>query len=87
LGAGPGDLAAVRLLREAAGQAEREEAHRDALVHLQRALGIAPADATGLRQELLDEIAWQASCAGDYVAGIRALEALASRRGVPRLRR
>jgi tetratricopeptide (TPR) repeat protein len=77
LGAAPGDLAAVRLLREAAGQAEREEAHRDALVHLQRALAIAPAGGTGLRQELLDEIAWQASCTGDYVAGIRALEALA----------
>ncbi|MEP7104876.1 MAG: AAA family ATPase, partial [Chloroflexota bacterium] len=36
LGAAPGDLAAVGLLREAARKAEREEAHRDALVHLER---------------------------------------------------
>lgn len=77
LGATPGDREAVTLLREAATQAEREEAHRDALVHLQRALAIAPADDARLRRELLDEIAWQASAAGEHLAGIRALEALA----------
>lgn len=77
LGAAPGDLAAVGLLREAASQAERGEAHRDALVHLQRALEIAPANERLLRRELLDEIAWQASAAGEHLAGIEALEALA----------
>ncbi len=77
LGAAPGDLDAVELLRAAARQAEREEAHRDALVHLERALAIAPAEPTPLRLELLDEIAWQAAAAGEHLAGIRALEALA----------
>jgi DNA-binding CsgD family transcriptional regulator/tetratricopeptide (TPR) repeat protein len=77
LGAAPGDLVAVGLLRDAAAQAEREEAHRDALVHLQRAAAIAPVDDAPLRRELLDRIAWQASAAGEHAAGIAALEALA----------
>jgi DNA-binding CsgD family transcriptional regulator/tetratricopeptide (TPR) repeat protein len=77
LGAVPGDLEAINLLRGAARQAEHEEAHRDALVHLQRALAIAPADPARLRQELLDEIAWLAASAGEHKAGIAALQSLA----------
>lgn len=77
LGAVPGDRSAYELLRLAARQSEREEAHGDAIAHLDRALAILPPDAAAERREVLDELAWQASAAGDHAAGIRALTALA----------
>jgi DNA-binding CsgD family transcriptional regulator len=77
LGAAPGDLRTIALLRSAAVECEADEAHRDALVHLERAIELLPPGRTAMRRELLDEIAWQASAAGEYRAGIRALEALA----------
>jgi len=77
LGAMPGDIETIALLRSAAAEREADEAHRDALVHLERALELLPPGRSALRRELLDEIAWQASAAGEYRSGIRALEALA----------
>jgi DNA-binding CsgD family transcriptional regulator len=76
LGALPGDIEAVALLRQAARAAENTQAHREAIAHLQKALGLLPADDAVQRVELLDEIGWQASAAGDHQSGISALEAL-----------
>lgn len=76
LGALPGDLEAVAVLRQAARDAEHNQAHREALAHLQRALEILPGYELAQRREVLDEIGWQASAAGDHVSGISALEEL-----------
>jgi len=76
-GALPGDPWAVALIREAAGEAERNQTHREALTHLQAALDLVPAHARSERAQLLDEIAWQASCTGDHTVGIPALRELA----------
>jgi DNA-binding CsgD family transcriptional regulator/tetratricopeptide (TPR) repeat protein len=76
LGALPGDVGALDLLRDAAREAERSQAHREALVHLQRALELASPGARAQRRQLLDEVAWQAGAVGDHVAGIAALGVL-----------
>ncbi len=76
LGALPGDPYAVALLREAARDAENTQAHREALVNLERALELIPPSDQEQRRDVLDEIAWQASSASDHKVGIAALEAL-----------
>ncbi len=76
LGALPGDEAAVTVLRDAAREAETNQAHREALVNLERALELIPTSNSRQRQGVLDEIAWQASSASDHTIGISALEAL-----------
>ena len=76
-GALPGDRWAVALILEAAREAERNQTHREALTHLQAALDLVSARARAERAQLLDEIAWQASCTGDHTVGIPALRELA----------
>jgi ATP/maltotriose-dependent transcriptional regulator MalT len=76
LGALPGDIVAVALLREAAREAEHSQAHREALAHLEKTLEMLPNSDTVQRREVLDEIGWQASAAGDHVSGVAALEKL-----------
>jgi len=78
LGALPGDLEAVALLRQAAREAEHSQAHREALAHLEKALEVLPHSDTIQRREVLDEIGWQASAVGDHVSGVAALEKLIS---------
>lgn len=77
LGALPGDLDAVALLREAARVADHNQAHREALAHLERALELLPTTDSVQRRDVLDEIGWQASATGDHISGISALEKLA----------
>jgi DNA-binding CsgD family transcriptional regulator/tetratricopeptide (TPR) repeat protein len=81
----PGDEEAVALLREAAREAERMQAHREALGHLRAALALVPAGTTRttgpgepwpVRQMLLDEIAWQATEASDHTIALPALREL-----------
>jgi DNA-binding CsgD family transcriptional regulator len=76
LGALPGDIEAVVLLRQAARAAEQGQAHHESIAHLTKALELLPAGDAVERAEVLDEIAWQASAAGDHRSGISALEAL-----------
>jgi len=76
LGALPGDVEAVALLRQAARTAEHTHAHREAIAHLNKALEMLLTGDAVQRVELLDEIGWQSSAAGDHVSGISALEAL-----------
>ena len=75
-GALPGDIEAVAVLREAARQAEHSQAHREALAHLEKTLQVLPNNDTVQRREVLDEIGWQASAAGDHLTGVAALEKL-----------
>ena len=75
-GALPGDLAAVAVLREAAGEAVRAAAPREALGHLSTALSLTPLAEVGLRRAILDDVAWQATVAPDHEAGIVALREL-----------
>jgi len=77
-GALPGDHEALALVREAAREAERAEAHGEALQHLVAALELVAAESEE-RSELLDEIGWQAAEAGDHVVGIPALRELLDR--------
>ena len=76
LGALPGDIEAVALLRKAARAAEHTQAHWESIAHLNKALEMLPAGDAVQRVELLDEIGWQASAASDHLSGISALEAL-----------
>jgi DNA-binding CsgD family transcriptional regulator len=75
-GALPGDRDAIRVLREAAAEAERVQSHREAIAHLRAALEIAPAGKP-VRGRLLDEIAWQAGEASDHTTALPALRELA----------
>ncbi len=70
-----GDADAIRSLREAAAQAERAQAHREALGHLRAALELAPAGHPD-REALLDQIAWHAQQASEHVIAIPALREL-----------
>jgi non-specific serine/threonine protein kinase len=66
---------AVPVLRAAAAEADSRRAHWSALSLLQAALAsLPPADEQ--RPELLDQLAWQAECAGSYSQGVEALRAL-----------
>jgi ATP/maltotriose-dependent transcriptional regulator MalT len=75
-GALPGDGEAIRVLHEAATEAERAQAHREALGHLLAALELVPKDGGG-RRELLDRIAWHAAEASDHTIAIPVLRELA----------
>ncbi len=66
----------MRLIRDAAREAEVNQSHREALTHLRAALNLVPEGFEEERAELLDEIAWQAASASDHTAGIPALRAL-----------
>jgi len=72
----PGDMAAVALLREAASEAIRVSAPREALAHLSTALSLTPPTDRAERRALLDEIAAQAAVAPDHEAGIAATREL-----------
>jgi hypothetical protein len=92
LGALPGDLAAVEVLRHAALDAQRVQAHREALRHLTTALALTPPSPTepaaaDLRRALLDDIAGQAAAVADHVVGIPALTELIALTGDDPLRR
>jgi DNA-binding CsgD family transcriptional regulator/tetratricopeptide (TPR) repeat protein len=76
LGALPGDLAAIEVLRRAARDAERLQSHREVLRHLTTALSLAPLSEADLRRQLLDEIAGQAAAVADHLVGIPALTEL-----------
>jgi predicted ATPase/CRP-like cAMP-binding protein len=66
---------AVPVLRAAAAEADSRQAHWSALSLLQAALASLP-PANEQRPELLDQLAWQAECAGSYSQGVEALQAL-----------
>jgi CRP-like cAMP-binding protein len=66
---------AVQVLRQAAEEADSRGAHWSALTLLEAALAeVSEEDMT--RRELLDQLAWQAECAGSYQVGVEALNAL-----------
>ncbi|HEY4866398.1 MAG TPA: cyclic nucleotide-binding domain-containing protein [Candidatus Dormibacteraeota bacterium] len=65
----------VRVLRAAAAEADSRQAHWSALSLLQAALDELPPD-DQQRRDLLDQLAWQAECAGSYSVGAEALQAL-----------
>jgi hypothetical protein len=71
-GALPGDVPALDLVIAAARDAEERQLHRQAVGLLQCALSLTPAPMPE-RARLLDELAWQAGCVGDHVAGVPAL--------------
>jgi DNA-binding CsgD family transcriptional regulator len=87
LGALPGDLAAVEVLRQAAAEAQRLQAHREALRHLTTALALVPPTGGDLRRDLLQEIAGQAAAVADHVVGIPALKELIALTGDDPVRR
>ncbi len=72
----PGDEEALALVRAAAAEAMRQSRHRSAVTHLKAALQLAPPIALALHRELLDQLAWQASAAGDATSGVPALRRL-----------
>ncbi|HEY6957663.1 MAG TPA: LuxR C-terminal-related transcriptional regulator [Candidatus Limnocylindria bacterium] len=74
-GALHGDATAIAILRDAAREAERTQAHREALQHLAAARSLLPVE-TRERREVLDEIGWQADEAGEHATGIDALREL-----------
>jgi DNA-binding NarL/FixJ family response regulator len=90
-GALPGDTAAIALIWEAAREAERAQAHREALQHLAALRRLIPAGSPD-RDAVLDEIGWQAAEGGEHEVGIGALRDLlatrtdARERGVLRMR-
>ncbi len=84
-GALPGDATAIALLRDAAREAERAQAHREALQHLGAAAALIPAGSPE-RADALDEIGWQAAEAGAHGVGAEALRELLALRTEPRER-
>lgn len=74
----PGDRDAIAIIVAAGREAGSHQRHREALGHLQKALELLPSSDGDLmqRRQLLDEIAWHASAAGDHGVGIPALQAL-----------
>ena len=74
-GALPGDTDAAALLREAAQEAARQQAHREAIAHLYALLALLARD-DAQRADVLDAIAWHASECGDHVTGEDALREL-----------
>ena len=84
-GAVRGDAEAIALGRAAAREAERAQAHREALQHLAAALQLLPI-ASPERAEVLDEIGWQAAEAGDHGVGVDALRELLPMRNESRER-
>jgi DNA-binding CsgD family transcriptional regulator len=89
-GALPGDAAAIALIWEAAHEAERAQAHGEALQHLAALRRLIPAGAE--RNTVLDEVGWQAAEGGAHEVGIEALRELLPsvteprERGVVRMR-
>lgn len=75
-GALPGDREAVRVLQDAAREAERTQSHREALGYLRAALELVPKGEGG-RRELLDVAAWHAAEASDHTIAIPLLRELA----------
>lgn len=84
-GALRGDAVATALIRDAAREAERAQAHREALQHLGAAIALIPIGSPE-RAEVLDEIGWQAAEAGDHSVGVDALRELLTMRVEPRER-
>jgi len=74
-GALAGDVMALALIRDAAREAERAEAHHEALQFLDAARQLIDPGSDGYRG-VLDEIGWQAGEAADHVAGVPALREL-----------
>jgi ATP/maltotriose-dependent transcriptional regulator MalT len=82
-GALRGDATATALIRDAAREAERAQAHREALQHLGAAIALIPTGSPE-RAEVLDEIGWQAAEAGEHDVGVEALRELLGVRVEPR---
>lgn len=74
-GALPGEADAIALIWDAAREAERSQAHREALQHLTALRRLLPATSPD-RATLLDEVGWQAAEAGEHEMGIDALREL-----------
>jgi ATP/maltotriose-dependent transcriptional regulator MalT len=81
-GALPGDAAALGLIWDAAREAERAQAHREALQHLAALRRLIPVGAAE-RATVLDEIGWQAAEGGEHEVGIAALRELLALRTDP----
>jgi predicted ATPase/CRP-like cAMP-binding protein len=70
-----GEAAAV--LRRSADDAERRQDHRAALAALRACLDVLPADDPA-RIDVLDQLAWETECLGDYATGVAALREIQS---------
>ena len=84
-GALPGDEAAIELIWAAAREAERTQAHGEALQHLAALRRLIPSGSVD-RATVLDEIGWQGAEAGEHAVGIEALRELLALRTEPRER-
>ncbi len=75
-GGSQGDEHCLALVRTAADEARQQARHRSAVTHLKAALDLASPTALSVQRELLDELAWEASAAGDATSGVPALRRL-----------